>query len=126
MGTVERAHRAVFGTGSHKVEPYRYDVSADTSILHEYGVPALTYGPGGIRKDGVYDVYDQYGEIVSIDNLVSCTKVYAQCIAEYLRIAIQRTTGDSSRCGSSDVYRISSHLDSPCEHSGRGFVRIGL
>ncbi len=80
--TVERAHQAVFGEPSHQVEPYRYDVSADTSILHEYGVPALTYGPGGIRKDGVYDVYDQYGEIVSIDNLVSCTKVYAGCIAE--------------------------------------------
>ncbi len=78
---MEQAHRAVFGARSQPVEPYRYDVSADTSILHEYGVPSLTYGPGGIRKDGVYDVYDQYGEVVSIDNLVRCTKVYALCIA---------------------------------------------
>ncbi len=80
--TVERAHQTVFGAKSNRPEPYRYDVSADTSILHEYGVPALTYGPGGIRKDGVYDVYDRYGEVVSIDNLVRCTQVYAQCIAE--------------------------------------------
>lgn len=77
--TVERSHAAVFGTSSGRPEPFRYDVSADTSILHEYGVPSLTYGPGGIRKDGAYDVYDQYGELVSIDNLMECTQVYAIC-----------------------------------------------
>ena len=80
--TVDRAHMAVFGERSGRPEPYRYDVSADTSILDEYGVPSLTYGPGGIRKDGVYDVYDQYGELISIDNLVKCTKVYALSAAE--------------------------------------------
>lgn len=79
---VDRAHVAVFGKQSSPLEPYRYDVSADTSILDEYGVPSLTYGPGGIRKDGVYDVYDQYGELISIDNLVKCTKVYALSAAD--------------------------------------------
>ena len=72
----------MFGRPSSPLEPFRYDVSADTSILHEYGVPALTYGPGGIRKDGVYDVYDQYGELISIANLVQCTQVYALCIVD--------------------------------------------
>lgn len=74
---IDEAHLAVFGARSARPEPYRYDVSADTSILDEYGIPSLTYGPGGIRKDGVYDVYDQFGELISIDNLVKCTKVYA-------------------------------------------------
>jgi acetylornithine deacetylase/succinyl-diaminopimelate desuccinylase-like protein len=77
VAALEEAHLAVFGERSGRPEPYRYDVSADTSILDEYGIPSLTYGPGGIRKDGVYDVYDQFGELISIDNLMKCTKVYA-------------------------------------------------
>jgi acetylornithine deacetylase len=81
--TVEAAHRAVFDESPGRPEPYRYAVSADTSILHDYGVPALTYGPGGVRKDGVYDVYDQYGELVSIDNLMACTKVYALSAVDF-------------------------------------------
>lgn len=80
--SVDTAHRAIFGEAPREPERYRYDVSADTSILHDYGVPALTYGPGGIRKDGVYDVYDQYGELVSIQNLLDCTNVYALSAVE--------------------------------------------
>ena len=80
--TVESAHRAILGSPSEPVEPFRYDVSADTSILDEYGVPSLTYGPGGIRKDGVYDVYDKHGEVVSIENIERCAQVYALCIAD--------------------------------------------
>ena len=74
---VEEAHQAVFGQPPGRPERYRYDVSADTSILHDFGVPALTYGPGGIRRDGGYSVYDENGELVSIENLVHCTRVYA-------------------------------------------------
>ncbi len=85
--TIDAAHQAVFGVAAGRPEPYRYDVSADTSILHDYGVPALTYGPGGVRKDGVYDVYDQHGELVSIDNLVACTKVYALGAAAFCGLA---------------------------------------
>ena len=40
-------------------------------------MPALTYGPGGIRRDGGYSVYDEFGELVAIDNLARCTRVYA-------------------------------------------------
>jgi acetylornithine deacetylase len=74
---VDDAHAAILGAPAGRPERYRYDVSADTSILHEFGVPGLTYGPGGIRRDGGYSVYDEFGELVSIENLVRCTKVYA-------------------------------------------------
>jgi acetylornithine deacetylase len=79
---VESAHRAILGDEPGRPEKYRYDVSADTSILHEFGVPGLTYGPGGIRRDGGYSVYDDFGELVSIDNLLACTKVYALAALE--------------------------------------------
>jgi acetylornithine deacetylase len=78
---VEAAHDAVLGGAPGRPERYRYDVSADTSILSEFGVPGLTFGPGGIRRDGGYSVYDEHGELVSIDNLHACTRVYAHAAA---------------------------------------------
>lgn len=78
---MEAAHTDVFGEVAGRPERYRYDVSADTSILHEFGVPALTYGPGGIRRDGGKSVYDQFGELVSIRNMLLCTRVYARAAA---------------------------------------------
>lgn len=74
---VEEAHRQVFGKDPGRPTRYRYAVSADTSILHGFGVPSLTYGPGGIRRDGGYSVYDEHGELVGVHNLVMCAKVYA-------------------------------------------------
>jgi acetylornithine deacetylase/succinyl-diaminopimelate desuccinylase-like protein len=82
---VESAHDAVIGGVPGRPERYRYDVSADTSILSEFGVPGLTYGPGGIRRDGGYSVYDEHGELVSIDNLIRCTRVYARSAVELTR-----------------------------------------
>ena len=81
VGAMEAAHQEVFGEIPGRPERYRYDVSADTSILHGFGVPAITYGPGGIRRDGGRSVYDQHGELVSIGNLVACTRVYARAAA---------------------------------------------
>jgi acetylornithine deacetylase/succinyl-diaminopimelate desuccinylase-like protein len=78
---MEAAHREVFGEVPGRPERYRYDVSADTSILHGFGVPAITYGPGGLRRDGGRSVYDEHGELVSIANLVACTRVYARAAA---------------------------------------------
>ncbi len=78
---MEAAHTDVFGEVAGRPERYRYDVSADTSILHEFGVPALTYGPGGIRRDGGKSVYDQFGELVSIRNMLLCTRVYTRAAA---------------------------------------------
>ena len=78
---MEAAHGEVFGEIPGRPERYRYDVSADTSILHEFGVPAITYGPGGLRRDGGRSVYDEHGELVSIENLLTCTRVYARAAA---------------------------------------------
>jgi len=76
--TAEEAHRRVFARDSVFPEPYRYSVSSDGSTLDEYGIPAITYGPGGINRQGQYSMYDRgLGEIVSLTNLVDCTKVYA-------------------------------------------------
>ncbi len=72
-------HQAVLGKEVIFPEPYRYAVSADTSILYEYGVAGLTYGAGGITRDGRYSMYDENGECLGIDNLMTATKVYALC-----------------------------------------------
>ena len=79
--TLEAAHAEVFGEIAGRPERYRYDVSADTSILYGFGVPAITYGPGGLRRDGGRSVYDEHGELVSIRNIVACTRVYARAAA---------------------------------------------
>lgn len=81
VAAMEAAHAEVFGEIPGRPERYRYDVSADTSILHEFGVPAITYGPGGLRRDGGRSVYDEHGELVSIENLLTCTRVYARAAA---------------------------------------------
>jgi acetylornithine deacetylase/succinyl-diaminopimelate desuccinylase-like protein len=78
---MEAAHADVVGETPGRPERYRYDVSADTSILHGFGVPAITYGPGGLRRDGGRSVYDEFGELVSIPNILLCTRVYARAAA---------------------------------------------
>jgi acetylornithine deacetylase/succinyl-diaminopimelate desuccinylase-like protein len=51
-------------------------VASDGSILSTYGIPAITYGPGGIsREESYYDMLNQ--ESVSIENLENCIRVYA-------------------------------------------------
>lgn len=90
---VEASHDAVIGGTPGRPERYRYDVSADTSILYEFGVPGLTYGPGGIRRDGGYSVYDEHGELVAIDNLMRCTRVYARSAIELTHAADQSRDG---------------------------------
>ena len=81
--TMASANRAVFGRDPIYPEPYRYSVSSDGSTLHEYGIPALTYGPGGINRQGRYSMYDrELGEVLSMTNLVDCTKVYALAAAD--------------------------------------------
>jgi acetylornithine deacetylase/succinyl-diaminopimelate desuccinylase-like protein len=80
---VEQAHRAVLSSEPVYPEPYRYSVSADCATLDDYGIPSMTYGPGGINRRREYSMYDQdLGEILSITNLVECTGVYAHAIAD--------------------------------------------
>ncbi len=80
---MENAHRAVTGKENVWPEPYRYSVSSDGSTLDEYGIPAITYGPGGINRQGEYSMFDnKLGEISSISNMVACTKAYALAAAD--------------------------------------------
>jgi acetylornithine deacetylase/succinyl-diaminopimelate desuccinylase-like protein len=74
-----KRHQEVAGREAIFPEPYRYAVSADTSIFYEFGIPGVTYGAGGITKDGRYSMYDENGECLGIDNLCTATKVYALC-----------------------------------------------
>ena len=90
---MESAHQEVFGEVPGRPEPYRYDVSADTSILHGFGVPSLTYGPGGLRRDGGRSVYDEHGELVSIETLVACTRVYAIAAARLTDAVADEASG---------------------------------
>ena len=68
-------------------EPYRYAVSADTSIVYEFGVPGITYGAGGITRGGTYSMYDENGECLGIDNLMIATKVYALSLLQICGIS---------------------------------------
>jgi len=77
------AHRTATGEENTWPEPYRYSVSSDGSTLDDYGVPAITYGPGGINRQREYSMYDsKLGEILSLTNLVDCTKAYALAAAD--------------------------------------------
>lgn len=86
---IERAHQVVTGREAIYPEPYRYAVSADTSILFEYGVEGITYGPGGLTQDGRYSMYDDQGEILGIDNLLTATRVYALAALDLCGVAGQ-------------------------------------
>jgi acetylornithine deacetylase/succinyl-diaminopimelate desuccinylase-like protein len=70
-------HLEVTGREVVYPEPYRYAVSADNTIFYEYGIPGITYGAGGITREGKYSMYDSLGECVGIDNMMAVTKVNA-------------------------------------------------
>lgn len=77
---MERAHSAVFGEKVPYAAPSRYAVSSDAGPMFEYGIKALTYGPGGVSASGVFTVYDpsqQQSEVLNIQNLVKTAGVYA-------------------------------------------------
>jgi acetylornithine deacetylase/succinyl-diaminopimelate desuccinylase-like protein len=77
-----RNHHEITGMDVVYPEPYRYAVSADTSIFHEYGIPGITYGAGGITREGKYSMYDDQGECVGVDNLLTVAKVNALCAVD--------------------------------------------
>lgn len=75
---VARAHETVFGSPVGRPNPERYSVSSDNSPLAEFGIPGITYGAGGINLSGAYSMYEPgVGEVVKIDNLAACARVYA-------------------------------------------------
>jgi len=74
---VAQRHYEITGRKVIYPEPYRYAVSADNTIFYEYGIPGITYGAGGITKEGKFSMYDDQGECVGIENMITATKVYA-------------------------------------------------
>lgn len=75
---VAGAHHTVFGEDVTRPNPERYSVSSDNSPLAEFGIPGITYGAGGINLSGDYSMYQPgIGEVVNIDNLAACARVYA-------------------------------------------------
>jgi acetylornithine deacetylase/succinyl-diaminopimelate desuccinylase-like protein len=82
---VASAHQKVFGAPVGRPDPARYSVSSDNSPLLEFGIPGITYGAGGINQAGAYSMYQPgVGEVVKIDNLAACARVYAAAAASLL------------------------------------------
>ena len=82
---VGNAHRRVFDTEVTRPNPERYSISSDNSPLAEFGIPGVTYGAGGINLSGEYSMYEPgLGEVVKIDNLAACARVYAVAAGELL------------------------------------------
>jgi acetylornithine deacetylase len=83
---VVEAHALTGEPATREVERNRYFVSADATTFMEYGMKALAYGPGGITKDGTYQMYDDHGEVVRIANLLACARSYAMLILSHCGI----------------------------------------
>jgi acetylornithine deacetylase len=83
---VVEAHALAGEPATREVERNRYFVSADATTFMEYGMKALAYGPGGITKDGTYQMYDDRGEVVRIANLLACARSYAMLILSHCGI----------------------------------------
>jgi acetylornithine deacetylase/succinyl-diaminopimelate desuccinylase-like protein len=82
---VAAAHREVFGEDVTRPNPERYSVSSDNSPLYEFGIPGITYGAGGLNFRGEYSSYEPgVGEVVSVDNLAACARVYAAAAVHLL------------------------------------------
>lgn len=82
---VRDSHRRVFGREVGRPDPARYSVSSDNSPLFEFGIPGVTYGAGGINKSGDYSMYEPgLGEVVKIDNLAACARVYREAALQLL------------------------------------------
>ena len=75
-----RAHATVHDAPAPFAAPNRYAVSSDAGPMMEFGIRALTYGPGGVASSGQFAMYDadrQLDEILGVDNLVAAAQVYA-------------------------------------------------
>lgn len=94
--TARRAHRVVTGTDPDEPEPSRFGVSSDNWVFCEYGAQGITYGPAGKSRtiEGAYAAYDpEYGEVVNVKDLATCSKVYALTVLELMG------DGDRTRAG---------------------------
>jgi len=83
---MEIAHKAVFKSPVPYAKPIRYGITSDGSRIAQYGVPAITYGPGfgthlvdptETKAGEEWDSPTGVRRGVGISNMVNCTKVYA-------------------------------------------------
>jgi acetylornithine deacetylase len=75
-----KSHALASDSETREVERNRYFVSADATTFMEYGMKALAYGPGGLTRDGSYQMYDDRGEVCRVANLLTCARCYAMLI----------------------------------------------
>ena len=86
--TIAQAHRDVTGQEVTWSPPIRYSITSDGARIAPYGVPTMTYGPGfgtyltdpTEPKKELAEAWDTRSGIrrgVGIQNLLTCTKVYA-------------------------------------------------
>jgi acetylornithine deacetylase/succinyl-diaminopimelate desuccinylase-like protein len=82
---VATGHRTVFGSDVTTPNPERFSVSSDNSPLADFDIPGITYGAGGINMSGHYSMYEPgVGEVVSVENLAACSRVYLAAASELL------------------------------------------
>lgn len=83
---MEAAHKDVFGRKVDYSEPVRYGITSDGSRIAQYGVPAITYGPGfgthlvdpdEKQAPAEWDVPSGTRRGVGINNMIRCSSVYA-------------------------------------------------
>jgi hypothetical protein len=83
---MEAAHKTVFKSPVPYAKPIRYGITSDGSRIAQYGVPAITYGPGfgthlidptETKAGEEWDSPTGVRRGVGISNMVNCTKVYA-------------------------------------------------
>lgn len=92
---VANAHRAVFDEPVGYPKPERFSVSSDNSPLYEFGIPGITYGAGGVTLSGERSMYEPgVGELVSIENLARCSRVYAAAALELCGVASEGGEGN--------------------------------
>lgn len=85
IAAMKAGHQNVFGTPLPEVSPARFSVSSDNPVFAHYGVQAIQYGAGGISLSGGITVNEPgVGEVLSIENLAACSKVYAVAAARLL------------------------------------------
>ena len=80
-----RAYQAALGQTIPYAAPSRYAVSSDAGPMFEFGVRALTFGPGGVSTGDQFTVYDprhQQSEVLGIENLTNAARVYALAALE--------------------------------------------
>ena len=89
VATIAREkHRMVAERDPDEPEPARFGVSSDNWIFAEFGAEGITYGPAGRSRvlPGEYAAYDpEFGEVISVKDLIICSKVYALTVLELMK-----------------------------------------